>query len=228
MKMQINAVLFDLGGTLVKTAEIPAVIKRILDMHKINRSLKEIKDAKMRAEKELDLRELTKLLDEFWVQWNTKVLKNLHVDANTQQLAKHIATHWWDYAKVSLYPDAERTLPMLKEKELKLGVVTNGLQSDVDQILPKVGLRHVFDSVVVIDTLKKMKPDKEVFLYALQELKVAPSHAIFIGDEMKADYKGAKGAGLTAYLVDRDGKVQDENVSKLSSLDDLFEHEIID
>ena len=101
------------------------------------------------------------------------------------------------------------------------------MQSDVNEILPKVGLENFFDIVVVIDTLKKMKPDVEVFHYALKKLKAASSDAIFIGDEIKADYKGALMSGLTAYLIDRNGKVHEESVNKISSLDDLFKLDIV-
>jgi len=106
---------------------------------------------------------------------------------------------------------------------LKIGLVTNGLKSDVNAILPKAGLQGFFDTVVVTDTLRKMKPDVEVFQYALQRLKTSPSEAIFIGDEVEADYRGAQRSGLTAYLIDRDGKVHDESLNKISSLDDLLD-----
>lgn len=224
---QVRTVLFDLGGTLVKTTEIPHVMKRILKHRGINRSLQEISQAWMKAEKGLNFRDLTRLLDEFWVQWNLRILSNLQVKSNTQRLAKFITTHWWNYSNVSLYPDAEKTLPLLKERGLKIGLVTNGLQSDVDKILPKAGLQDFFDIVVVIDTLRKMKPDTEVFHYALQKLKTTPSSAIFIGDEVEADYRGAQRSGLTAYLIDRDCKVHDESLNKIASLHDLFKQNII-
>ncbi|MDH5450013.1 MAG: HAD family hydrolase [Candidatus Bathyarchaeota archaeon] len=222
-KSQVKAVLFDLGGTLVKTAEIPPVMKRILRDCGIDRSLEEISQAWRKVDEKLNFRDLPELLDEFWVQWNVRILRTLQVNSDTRRLAEFIATHWWDYSDVTLYPDAERMLLLLKEKGLKIGIVTNGLQSDVDEILPKVGLQDFFDIVVVIDTLRKMKPDVEVFRYALQKLEAVPSEAIFVGDEIEADYKGAKGAGLTVYLVDRDRRVQDESVHKISSLEDLFE-----
>ena len=224
---QVKAVLFDLGGTLVRTTEIPHVLKRILNHCGISRSLEEITHARVKAEKGLNFRDLTKLLDEFWVQWNLRILNNLQAKSNTRRLAKFVTTHWWDYSTVSLYPDAEKTLPILKEKGLKIGLVTNGLQSDVDKILPKVSLQNFFDTIVVIDTLRKMKPDVEVFHHAIQKLKTTPSQAIFIGDEIEADYKGAKRAGLTTYLIDRNNKVHDEKVNKITSLNDLFKLNII-
>ena len=224
---RVKAVLFDLGGTLVKTTEIPHVMKKILKHRGINRSLKEITQARKEAEKGLNFRDLTKLLDEFWVQWNVRILSNLQVSSKTRTLAEYIATHWWDYSNVTLYPDAEEMLPLLKERGLKIGLITNGLQSDVNEILPKVGLQSFFDIVVVIGTLRKMKPDVEVFHYTLQKLKMVPSEAIFIGDEMEADYKGAQNSGLTAYLIDRNCNVHDQNVNKISSLDDLFKLNIV-
>ncbi len=223
----VKTVLLDLGGTLIKTTEIPHVMKKILSHRGIDRSLKEIYQAWKRAEKGLNFRDLTKLLDEFWVQWNMRILSNLKVSANTRILAEYIASHWWDFCNVDLYPDAEEILPLLKERGLKIGVVTNGLKSDVDQILPKVGLQKFFDVVVVIDTLRRMKPDPEVFCYALEELDTAATEAIFIGDEVEADYKGAQRSGLTAYIIDRDAKIRDENVNKLFSLDDLFKLNIL-
>jgi len=224
---RVKAVLFDLGGTLIRTTEIPYVMKKILKHRGINRSLKEITQARKEAEKELNFRDLTKLLDEFWVQWNMRILSNLQVSSKTRTLAEYIATHWWDYSDVRLYPDAEEMLPLLKKRCLKIGLITNGLQSDVNEILPKVGLQSFFDIVVVIDTLRKMKPDVEVFHYALQKLKTVPSEAIFIGDEIEADYKGAQNSGLTAYLIDRNGNVHDYNVNKISSLDDIFKLNIL-
>ena len=226
-KHQIKAVLFDLGGTLVRTTEIPLVMQRILKHRGINRSVKEIFQAWKEAKRGLNFRDLTTLLDEFWVQWNVQILGNLQVNTDTRTLAEYIATHWWGYSKVTLYPDAEKMLPLLKARGLKIGVVTNGLQSDVKEILPKVGLQDFFDIVVVIDTLRKMKPDVEVFHHALQKLEIAPSEAVFIGDEIEADYKGAQKSGLAAYLIDRDDDVHDQNVNTISSLDDLFKLNIL-
>jgi HAD superfamily hydrolase (TIGR01509 family) len=97
------------------------------------------------------------------------------------------------------------------------------LQSDTNQILPKVGLQGFFDVVVVVDTLRKMKPDAEVFRYALEKMKATPSEAMFVGDDMETDYKGAQRCGLRAFLIDREGRVQDESVNRIFSLEDLLE-----
>lgn len=221
----VKAVLFDLGGTLVNidNSKDPLVMNKMLEDCGISRSLKAVSEHWVKSWERLNFREMATLLDEFWVRQNLEILRALQVELNAEKLARFIASHWWDYAKVSLYPDAQDVLPRLKEEGLKVGLVTNGLQSDTDQILPRVGLQGFFDVVVVVDTLRKMKPDAEVFLYALEKLQTKPPETIFVGDEIETDYKGARGCGLTAFLIDRDGKFQDESVNRIFSLKDLFE-----
>lgn len=223
-KGQAKAVLFDLGGTLVKidNSEIPHAMKRMLEDYGINRSLEDVSQSWVKSWEEVSFRDLANLLDEFYVRWNVQILRNLRIDPNTGKLERFIATHWWDYSKITLYPDAENLLPQLKGKGLKIGLVTSGLQNDISKMLSKVGLQNFFDVVVATDTLKKMKPDPEVFHYALEKLKIAPSEAIFIGDEIETDYKGAQKAGLTAFLIERGDKPQDESLNRISSLKDLL------
>jgi putative hydrolase of the HAD superfamily len=222
---QVKAVLFDLGGTLVNidNSKDPHVMKRMLGDCGVNRSLEDVSREWVKSWKRLNFREMVKLLDEFWVQLDVRVLRNLRVESNVEKLARFIASHWWDYAKVSLYPDAQEVLSRLKENGFKIGLVTNGLQSDTNKILPKVGLQGFFDVVVMVDTLRKMKPDSEVFRYALEKMNATAPEAVFVGDDMEADYKGAQRCGLTAFLIDREGKVQDERVNRISSLEDLLE-----
>jgi putative hydrolase of the HAD superfamily len=222
---QIKAVLFDLGGTLINidSSKDPHVMKRILGDCGVNRSLEDVSREWVKSWERLNFREMAKLLDEFWVQMDAQVLRDLRVELNVEKLARFITSHWWDYAKVSLYPDAQEMLPRLKKKGLKIGLVTNGLQSDTSRILPKVGLQGFFDVVVVVDTLRKMKPDAEVFRYALEKMNATAAEALFVGDDMEADYKGAQRCGLSAFLIDREGKVQDESVNRISSLEDLLE-----
>jgi FMN phosphatase YigB (HAD superfamily) len=68
-----------------------------------------------------------------------------------------------------------------------------------------------------------MKPEAQILNYALEQLKAASSEAVFVRDEMEMDYEGAQRCGLTVFLIDRDGKVQDESLNRISSLEDLFE-----
>ncbi len=223
MKTEIKAVLFDLGGTLVKTSPIPEVMKKILEIYGVKRSAEEIEQAIKAAEKNVDIEELPILGDEFWVKWNARVLEHLGIRGNVSFLAEEITKLWWHYSDVELYPDAEKTLKLLKQNGLKIGIITNGLESDVRDILPKVGLTGVFDVKVASNTVGKMKPSKEIFLHALEKLHVLPCKAVFAGDMIKHDYKGSRESSLKALLIDREDNVEEE-VEKIGSLMELPEY----
>lgn len=222
--MKIKAVLFDLGGTLIKTSSIPEVMKKILETYDIERSTEEIEQARKTAEEHADIEELPILGDEFWVRWNTQILEHIGIQKNVPFLAEKITKLWWHHANVELYPDAEKTLKLLKQSGLKVGLITNGLESDVREILSKVGLTEFFDVEVASNTVGKMKPNKEMFLHALKKLEVLPQEALFIGDMLEQDYKGAKKSGLKALLIDRRGNIKDEDIEKIESLTNLLKY----
>ncbi len=222
--MTIKAVLFDLGETLIKTSPVIEVTKKILEAYGVERSTEEIEQARKVAEKHIDIKELPTLGDEFWVRSNTQVLEHLRIRNDVSFLAEKMTELWWEYADVELYPDAERTLKLLKQKGLKIGLVTNGLESDVRDILPKVGLTGFFDVEIASNTVGKMKPSREMFLHALEKLNVLPYEVLFVGDMVEHDYKGARECGLKALLIDRENNAKEENIEKIGSLEELIKH----
>jgi len=220
---EVKVVLFDLGGTLIRTADAPEIFRRTLEAHKIIFSLEEISLAHRETEKQLGPEDYVMPSDEFWTRWNLLILGRLGIRENMQSLARTIAEQWWSYSDLELYPDAEETLKQLKRMGLKMGLVTNGFQSDIDQILPRVGLANFFDATVGVDAVGKTKPNREIFLYALKKLGVSPQEALFIGDQIETDYEGARRAGLRALLIDREDKVR-KRVKKIRSLKEITAH----
>jgi 2-haloalkanoic acid dehalogenase type II len=219
-KTPVKAVLFDLGDTLVYTTEIPEVYKSILDSHGIKRSIEEISHAQKETEKHLDTKKLAVLFEEYWIRWNLQILRRLGIKENIRVLAETIAEQWWDYSEVELYPDVVEVLKQLRNKGLKIGIVTNGLESDYREILRKVGLLDSFDVLVGVDTVGKLKPHREIFLYALKKLKVMPSETVFVGDRLEEDHEGARRAGLRSLLIDRDN-LMSSGVDRIRSLREI-------
>ncbi|WP_268794547.1 HAD family hydrolase [Paenibacillus sp. DMB20] len=41
-----------------------------------------------------------------------------------------------------------------------------------------------------------LEPDRQIFELMLKELKVRPEEALYIGDSLRDDYEGARGAGI--------------------------------
>ncbi|NIN53196.1 MAG: hypothetical protein GTO23_08595 [Nitrososphaeria archaeon] len=70
----IKAVLFDLGGTLIRTANIPEIFKRILEIYGVAASLDQISKVH-KVNEDIDVvKGQIELGQEFWVQWNRKLL----------------------------------------------------------------------------------------------------------------------------------------------------------
>ncbi|UCF59328.1 MAG: HAD-IA family hydrolase [Candidatus Bathyarchaeota archaeon] len=222
--MRVKAVLFDLGRTLIKTTYFPEIYKRILQVYGVRVSSEEVLKAHRDNEKELDVvKGQLRFGKDFWIKWNLRVLESIGIQQNRRLLAKKIDELWWEYADAEVYPDVMETLAQLKAKGVKVGVVTNGLKRDFEQILAKLELTNCFDVVIGIDTCNKGKPDKEIFLCALDKLHVRPQETVFVGDSLKYDYEGAKKAGLKPLLIDREGS-SSENVETIRNLAGVLQH----
>lgn len=220
--MPLKAVLFDLGLTLVKTASFPEIYRRILARFGVTASLGDIVRAQNATEGEFDIATYDEnRRKEFWTNYNASLLEKLGIEEKRVFLAAQIDELWWKCSHVQLYPDVEPTLSQLKAKGLKLGLVSNGFKQDLEYILGELGLEKWFDAVVCIDSCNCAKPDKEIFLYALNKLGVKPSEAFFVGDSVVHDYEGALNVGIKSYLIDREGKISNQ-YNKIASLIELL------
>jgi len=220
--MPWKAVLFDLGLTLIQTASFPEIYRRILARFGVTASLDDIVQAQNATESEFDIATYDEnRRKEFWTNYNVHILEKLGVKENTVFLAEKIDELWWVCSHVQVYSDVEPTLSQLRAKGLKLGLVSNGFKQDLDYVLGEVGLEKWFDVVVCIDSCNCAKPNKEIFLYALDELGVEPHEAVFVGDSVVHDYEGALNAGIKSYLIDREGKISNQ-YNKIPSLTELL------
>jgi putative hydrolase of the HAD superfamily len=227
----IKAVLFDLGNTLVKLWIPETVYHRILASFKINRSIEEIREALVKAQKDSERLKYEQLFgkipyEEYWNKRDGLLLRHLGLPLDRKLLRK-IQTRWFDYAECPLFPDVNPVLSKLRERGLKMGIISTAYEQDIDAITQKTGLqKELFQVIVGADTLKKTKPDPEVFKYALTKLKVKPQETLFVGDEIDADYRGAENAGIHALLIQRtENKTsQTSDLSTIASLEEVFKY----
>ena len=94
-------------------------------------------------------------------------------------------------------------------------------KKDLEHVLEKLRLKKWFDVVVGIDSCNSAKPAKEIFLHALTKIGVQPHEALFIGDSVETDYKGAMNVGIKPFLIDREGKIPSP-YNKITSLTELL------
>ncbi len=119
-----------------------------------------------------------------------------------------------------LYPDVLEVLPVLRARGIELGIVTNASQSMRyrDHELHELEIVDFFPRcrIAAVD-VGVIKPHPAIFEYALNLLRIGPHEAVFVGDNLLADIKGAQGAGMYAVwrrgpdaekqLAEHDGRI---------------------
>ena len=118
------------------------------------------------------------------------------------------------------YPDAEPLLRGLRERGVRLAVVSNW-DTRLRPILEKRGLRPYFDAVVISAEVGWRKPHPAIFLDALERLGVPPADAVHCGDSVGDDVEGARAAGIRPVLLDRAGTRPSPGCEVVRGLDGL-------
>lgn len=219
-----------MGNTLVKYDVVffEEVFQRILNSLGISRSLDDVKKAFLNAEKEAKKINLLSSFgkmkcEEYWNLWDSLVLKHLGIVEHAE-LGKIVHSKWFDFVDFMLYPEVKEVLLELKQRGLKIGLISNGYEEEICFILEMVDLEKKFlDVIIGVDTIGKVKPNPEVFRYAISKLNVEPEEAISIGDDIEVDYEGARNAGIHSLLIDRTENNQ-RDLRTIKNLKEILSH----
>ncbi len=98
------------------------------------------------------------------------------------------------------YPGVVETLEALRAAGLRLAVVTNKPERAARLVLADMGLDRYFEAVIGGDTLPRRKPDPAPVHEALRRLGVAPDRAAMVGDNHH-DVEAGRAAGLRVVAV---------------------------
>lgn len=101
----------------------------------------------------------------------------------------------WSAHGSKLFPDALPTLRALKELEFRMGLITNTSREAVKVVFSRYGLGEFFEVVVTREDVRRLKPDPEAVLKALQELGGGPF--TLIGDSLHDSVASKEANGLS-------------------------------
>ncbi|HEY3382828.1 MAG TPA: HAD-IA family hydrolase [Vicinamibacterales bacterium] len=118
---------------------------------------------------------------------------------------ENLFSHFTTEQAWQTYQDAIPALTRLHARGLIVGVITN-YDARVYAVLDTLGLSPLLDSVTIPADVGASKPDAAIFAHALVRHGLDASDALFVGDELEDDYRGAVEAGMQALLLDRDGR----------------------
>lgn len=104
----------------------------------------------------------------------------------------------------SAFADAAPALAALRARGLALVAVSNW-DCSLSCRLDGAGLGPALDAAVSSAEVGHAKPAPAIFEAALERAGVSAAEAVHVGDSLEKDLKGARGAGVRAILVARDG-----------------------
>jgi len=126
---------------------------------------------------------------------------------------------------IHFYPEAKKTLIKLRKEDYKIALLSNTESLLTKIVEEKLGLKNLFDLVVLSYETGAIKPDKKAFDYVLKKMRVKPNEALMVGDSLRSDIIGSKNAGMHNCLINRLGKVIDDAKAKpeftIKSLDEI-------
>jgi 2-phosphoglycolate phosphatase len=188
LSARINAVLFDLDGTLVDTAPD---LGAALNAMRQRRGLAEISEADYRPQASHGSQGLLRIgfdVDQ----------KHPGFEALRQEFLAHYAANLTRNSP--LFPGMAEVLDAFDARAIKWGVVTNKPAKYTQPLLAHLGLAERAAFVVSGDTCAHSKPHPEPVLHACRIARVTVENCLYVGDAER-DVQAANAAGMPALIA---------------------------
>ena len=201
----LRAVLFDWGDTLMAFGYEPELVEAgqragieavgrdgLPEVGRLSAHFREHYEPLFWVPGTLEEIEYPGLVRELFGQFGVEI-----TDAELERYleAEHAA---WEPSRV-LGASTHALLEALRSRGLRLGLVSNAFDPGwlLHRDLEQMGVAERIDFAVFSSELGKRKPHPAIFERALDALEVAPEEAIFVGDRLYEDIRGAGELGMT-------------------------------
>ena len=184
----LQAVLFDLDGTLADTAPDMA---RTVNLMREKRGLAPVPAAQVRPHVSKGARGMI-----------CSAFEIAPEDPTFQALREEFLELYADNLSVGtcLFPGMDRLLEALEQRGIAWGVVTNKFERFAHPVMEGLGLAERAGVVVGGDTCPRPKPYPDPLLHALRKLGVPPANALYVGDDPR-DVQAARAAGMPVLVA---------------------------
>ncbi len=183
MMKRLEAVYFDLDGTLIDTApDFYTVLNSLLEKH----GRPTVSYSAVRANVSNGARALTEL--GFGVGPD---------DASFAPLLEELLNAYEQHLAVDtvLFPGLAEVLDWLDAQQLPWGIVTNKPARFTGPVLEGLNLHQRVGPVICPDHVKQRKPDPEGLLIAAHDDNVSPANCLYVGDHLR-DVQAGQNAGM--------------------------------
>ena len=137
------------------------------------------------------------------LRWKRIYLSLLDYKIADEALSKEMSVDYLDILpnKKNLFPYTIEILEYLKSKDYSMHLITNGFESVQFKKIKNSNLADYFTEVITSEASNSLKPNKEIFEYALKASNAKLETSIMIGDNESADIQGAINAGMDSIFV---------------------------
>jgi len=137
------------------------------------------------------------------LRWKRMYLSLLDYKIADEALSKEISLDYLTILpnKKNLFPYTIEILEYLKNKDYTMHLITNGFESVQFKKIKNSNLADYFTEVITSEASNSLKPNKEIFEYALKISNAQLETSIMIGDNESADIQGAINAGMDSIFV---------------------------
>ncbi|GHV94683.1 hypothetical protein AGMMS50293_10030 [Spirochaetia bacterium] len=209
-----KAILFDMGGTLENVAHTPECnipcgtkILAYLAAHNVQLAIGpeefmrncEGKNKEYRKWGTDNHRELSP-----YEIWSRYYLKDFAIgEEKLRVIAENLANIWErNFYIRSIRRETPELLEQLKQRNLPLGVISNTASlTHVIENLHEMGIHQYFTGCIYLSSVSGYrKPGKDIFIEAAADLGAKPEEAVYVGDTVSRDVRGARAAGYLATI----------------------------
>jgi putative hydrolase of the HAD superfamily len=212
----IKAIFFDIDDTLYDSTKLTTMARQNSIRAMIDSGLPEKSEEKLYSL----LSEIIKKHGPNYTKHYDRLLEELGLEHDPKIVAAGVVAY--EHTKEGYlrpYPGVIPTLLALKEK-YKLGVISNGLAIKQWEKLIGLGIHHLFDVVATSEELGFKKPQKEIFLFAVEKLGLSPGECMMVGNRLDTDILGGNTAGIKTVRLKR-GKYKGKGPSQQDETPDL-------
>lgn len=112
------------------------------------------------------------------------------------------------YDALDPFPEVAETLAQLRERGMRLAILSNGSPAMLASAVDAAGLSGAFEAVLSVDSLRMFKPQAAVYALVGARLGTAPQQVLFASSN-GWDIAGAARFGFLTAWVNRAGAPQD-------------------
>lgn len=137
------------------------------------------------------------------LKWRRMWRTMMEFKVGDEKLAKNLSARFLEILPVKdgMFPHAFEILDYLKNKDYQIHLITNGFEKTQWSKIRNSKIDHFFTHVITSEASNSMKPEKEIFEFAMNQSGALLHESIMIGDNLDADIQGAMNAGMDNIFV---------------------------